>query len=217
MPVPDATPASQHAAGARTGKAAGLLTCRICEHLCTCADQKGSRCPQCGAALPLRDRSSLSRSAAYLLAAYILYIPANLLPVMHTETVFGAEDDTIMSGVVLLLATGSWPLALLVFFASVMVPLLKLFSVSLLLLGCWRKSRSHPLQRTQLFRVVEAVGRWSMLDVYVVTLLVALVQFQSLASVHPGAGALAFGAVVVLTMLAAQSFDPRLIWEPSNE
>jgi paraquat-inducible protein A len=131
---------------------------------------------------------------------------------MHTETVFGAQDDTIMSGVILLLTTGSWPLALLVFFASIVVPLLKLFSISYLLASSWRRSRWHPLPRTQLFRIIEAVGRWSMLDVYVVTLLVALVQFQTLASVHPGGGALAFGAVVVLTILAAKNFDSRLIW-----
>lgn len=119
-----------------------------------------------------------------------------------------------MSGVLVLLQTGSWPLALLVFFASIVVPLLKIFSITLLLLTCWRKSTWNPLPRTQLFRIVEAVGRWSMLDVYVVTVLVALVQFQSLASVQPGAGALAFASVVVLTMLSAQSFDSRLIWAP---
>ena len=196
----------------KTGAEAQLVTCDICETLCSTLDESASHCPCCHASLHLRHQDSLSKTAAYLIAAAILYIPANLLPVMHTETIFGAQDDTIMSGVLLLLETGSWPLALLVFFASIMVPLLKLFSISLLLITCWRKSAWNPLPRTQLFRVVEAVGRWSMLDIYVVTVLVALVQFQSLASVHPGAGALAFGSVVVLTMLSAQSFDSRLIW-----
>lgn len=210
MPELDSVPASTLVG--RNGADAGLVTCGICETLCSTVDDSATHCPCCDASLHLRRQDSLSKTAAYLIAAAILYIPANLLPVMHTETIFGAQDDTIMSGVLLLLETGSWPLALLVFFASIMVPLLKLFSITLLLITCWRKSPRNPLQRTQLFRIVEAVGRWSMLDVYVVTVLVALVQFQSLASVHPGAGALAFGAVVVLTMLSAQSFDSRLIW-----
>ncbi|WP_394780546.1 paraquat-inducible protein A [Undibacterium sp.] len=194
------------------GAASDLLTCDICETLCSTRDKSATHCPCCGASLHVRRSDSLSRAAAFLVAAAILYIPANLLPVMHTDTIFGAQDDTIMSGVLLLLETGSWPLALLVFFASIVVPLLKLLSITMLLVTSWRKSKWNPLQRTQLFRIVEAVGRWSMLDVYVVTVLVALVQFQSLASVHPGAGALAFGAVVVLTMLSAQNFDSRLIW-----
>ncbi|HTD02257.1 paraquat-inducible protein A [Undibacterium sp.] len=204
----------------KNGAAAGLVTCDICKTLCSTKGETARHCPCCSAALHLHEQGSLAKSAAYLIAAAILYVPANLLPVMHTETIFGAQDDTIMSGVVVLLESGSWPLALLVFFASIMVPLLKLFSITLLLLTCWKKSRSNPLPRTQLFRIVEAVGRWSMLDVYVVTVLVALVQFQSLASVSPGGGALAFASVVVLTMLSAQSFDSRLIWaaiESSHE
>ncbi|MFZ6732074.1 paraquat-inducible protein A [Undibacterium sp. Ji42W] len=196
----------------QTGAAAGLITCDICETLCCSNDDAATHCPVCGASLHLRDKDSLVKSLAYLVAAMILYIPANLLPVMQTNTIFGTQNDTIMSGVLVLLYTGSWPLALLVFFASIVVPLLKLFSISLLLYTCWKKSAWNPLQRTQLFRMIEAVGRWSMLDIYVVTVLVALVQFQSLAAIHPGGGALAFGAVVVLTMLSAQSFDSRLIW-----
>ena len=195
-----------------TGASAGLVTCQICETLCH-FHANNVHCPVCGAHLHVRNANSFSKSVAYLIAAYILYIPANLLPVMHTETIFGPEDDTIMSGVVLLFATGSWPLGLLVFFASVMVPLLKLLSMSFLLFTSWRGATSHALQRTQLFRIVETVGRWSMLDIYVVTVLVALVQFQSLASVFPGEGAFAFAAVVVLTMLSALNFDSRLIWD----
>jgi len=196
----------------QTGASAGLMTCHICETLGQ-IHANDAHCQVCGAHLHIRNKAAFSQSVAYLIAAYILYIPANLLPVMHTETIFGSEDDTIMSGVVLLFATGSWPLGLLVFFASVMVPLLKLFSMSFLLFTSWRGTTSHTLQRTQLFRIVETVGRWSMLDIYVVTVLVALVQFQSLASVYPGEGAFAFAAVVVLTMLSALNFDSRLIWD----
>ena len=202
---------------ARTGANCGLTTCTICENLCeVSAVVDGTSepiCQRCGGNLHLRKKNALNKSAAYLIAAYILYIPANLLPVMQTETIFGLQDDTIMSGVLLLMATGSWPLALLVFLASIVIPLLKLFSMSVLILASRRRSNKHQLQRAQLFRIIEIIGRWSMLDVYVVTVLVALVQFQNLASVSPGGGAFAFAAVVVLTLLSAQNFDSRSIWD----
>lgn len=201
----------------RTGSSCGLITCSICENLCEIitADEGNPKavCQRCGGVLHLRKKNGLSKSAAYLVAAYILYIPANLLPVMQTESIFGTQDDTIMSGVLLLLATGSWPLALLVFLASIVIPLLKLFSMSVLIWSSVRKSNKHQLQRAQLFRTIEIIGRWSMLDVYVVTVLVALVQFQNLVSVSPGGGAFAFAAVVVLTLLSAQNFDSRSIWD----
>jgi paraquat-inducible protein A len=142
-----------------------------------------------------------------------LYIPANVLPVMRTHTFFSDQDDTIMSGVISLAHSGSWPVALLVFFASIVVPLLKLIALSEIVIAVARKSVRHPQQRSRLFRLVEFVGRWSMLDVFAMSLLVALVQIQSLATVHVRPAALAFAAVVVLTMLAAQSFDERLLWD----
>ena len=164
----------------------------------------------------LRHRRSLERALAYLLAGAILYVPANALPVMHTSSILGEEDDTIMSGVLVLLNTGSWPLALLVFFASIFVPVFKLVAIAMLVVTARRRSTWAPLQRTRLYRLVEFVGRWSMLDVYVITVLVSLVRFQGLATIVPGAGALAFASVVVLTMLAAQSFDPKLIWDATD-
>ena len=133
------------------------------------------------------------------------------------SSLLGSQSDTIISGVVYLWTSGSWPLAALVFFASVMVPLLKLLALSLLAVSVQRRSRWRPGERTRLFRMVEFVGRWSMLDIFVVTLLVALVNIQALAVITPGPGALAFGAVVVLTMFAALSFDPRLIWDALEE
>ena len=132
---------------------------------------------------------------------------------MHTHTFFSDDDDTIMSGVLSLIQDGSWPLALLVFVASIVVPLLKLLAMAWLLFSVVNKSRGQPLHRSKLFRLVEFIGRWSMLDVYAIALLVALVQIRSLATIHAGLGALAFCAVVVLTMLAAQSFDERLLWD----
>ena len=176
-------------------------------------DDRALACVQCGEPLRLRRHESLERALAYLLAGTILYIPANLLPVMHTSSILGEEDDTIMSGVMVLLNTGSWPLAVLVFFASVFVPVFKLVAIAMLVVTTHFDSTWAPLQRTKLYRIVEFVGRWSMLDVYVITVLVSLVRFQGLATIVPGAGALAFASVVVLTMLAAQSFDPKLMWD----
>lgn len=171
------------------------------------------RCRRCGTALHLRKPHSISRTWALLIAAYILYVPANLLPMMNTGSMFGSQSDTIMSGVVYLWHSGSWHLALVVFIASVLVPLAKMLSLTYLLISVQLGWKHRPLERTKLYRVLEFVGPWSMLDVYVVTILVALVQLKSLATILPGPAAAAFGGVVVLTMLAAMAFDPRLLWE----
>jgi paraquat-inducible protein A len=156
----------------------------------------------------------VTRTWALLLAAYILYIPANLMPIMDTDTFLSSRQDTILSGVVHLWKTGFWGISTIVFIASITIPLLKLISLTLLLISVQRRSTWRPEQRTRLYRLLELVGRWSMLDVYVVTLMAALVQIQSLAVVRAGPGAVAFGAVVVLTMFASINFDPRLIWDP---
>jgi paraquat-inducible protein A len=174
-------------------------------------------CPRCGGAVHERKPHSVAATAALLLSAAILYLPANLLPVMHMTTIFSEENDTIMSGVLTLIQEGEWPLALLVFIASIVVPLLKLIAMGWLLFVVARRSRGHIAQRSKLFRLVEFIGRWSMLDVYAISLLVALVQIRSLATIHVGLGALAFCAVVVLTMLAAQSFDERLLWDIESD
>ena len=171
-------------------------------------------CRRCGGELQLRRPGSLQRAAALLVAGYALYLPANLLPIMETRSLFGMQQDTIMSGVVYLWTSGSWILALIVFVASVAVPLLKLVSLTFLIVSVQRGWRAYALPRAHLYRLLELIGRWSMLDVYVVTILVALVQVQSLATIAPGSGVLAFAAVVVLSMLATMSFDPRLIWDP---
>ncbi|MDB5986207.1 MAG: Integral rane protein PqiA family [Nevskia sp.] len=196
-----------------TARRAGLLLCATCDLLSHRIARRGLRCPRCGEKIYLRKPRSLSRTLAYLIAAAILYIPANLLPIMHTETFLGSEDDTIMSGVIVLINTGSWPLALLVFFASIVVPMVKLLALSILVLSVRYNWKSHPRERSRLYRLIEFIGRWSMLDIYVVTLLVALVQLRALATIEPRGGAMAFGGVVVLTILASRSFDPRLMWD----
>jgi paraquat-inducible protein A len=160
-----------------------------------------------------RKTNSVARTWALLLTATILYVPANVFPVMTVTSLGRAQSDTILSGVIHLLHSGMWPLALLVFFASVVVPALKLAALSFLLVSVQRRSDWKPVRRTQLYRITEAVGRWSMVDIFVVTILVALVKLGAVASIEPGPGAVFFGAVVVTTIVAAESFDPRLIWD----
>lgn len=174
------------------------------------------RCRRCGAALHLRKPNSITRTWAYLIAAYLMYVPANVLPIMKTGSLFGSQSDTILSGVAYLWHSGSWHLALVVFIASVLVPLAKMFCLTFLVISVQRGWTERALERTNLYRVLEFVGPWSMLDVYVVTILVALVQLKSLATIQPGPAAAAFGAVVVLTMCAAMAFDPRLLWAPKE-
>ena len=201
-----------------TAASLGLLTCHACGLLSRpAAHAEHPCCPRCDADLHTRKPNSISRTWALLIAAVILYIPANTLPMMHTSSLFGSQSDTIMSGVVYFWTSGSWYLALVIFVASIMVPLLKMLALVVLLVSVQLRSRWQQDQRARLYRVVEAVGRWSMLDVYVVAMIVALVQLKGLATIQPGAGAIAFGAVVVLTMFAAMSFDPRLIWDPSEK
>jgi paraquat-inducible protein A len=196
---------------------AGLLRCRSCELLTWPANsQQAGRCPRCGAKLVWRSHQSIQRTWALIIAAAIFYIPANLLPVLTTNTPAGSESDTIMAGVVFLYTSGAWPLALMVLVASVMIPSGKIVALAYLLISVQRRSAKNNRQRTRLYRLVELIGRWSMLDVFVDTFVVALVQLSPLMSVAPGPGVVFFMAVVILTMLAAQSFDPRLIWDPET-
>jgi len=204
-----------------TAARAGLFVCHDCGLLSKpAAHVHEGRCPRCGAGLHFRKPGSIARTWAFVIAAVVLYIPANLLPVMDTSSLFGAQTDTILSGVVYLWTSGSWPLAVIVFIASIAVPMLKIIALIFLVLTAQLRWRWLPERRTRIYRLVELVGRWSMLDIYVITILVALVQFNALATIKAGPGAIAFGAVVVLTMFAAMSFDPRLIWdamEPDHE
>ncbi len=171
------------------------------------------RCPRCYAVVHRRKPGSISRTWALVLAGTILYVPANLYPIMTVISFGRGEPDTILSGVARLFEAGMWPLALLVFFASITVPVLKLAGLSFLLVSVQRRWRWRPRQRTLLYRVIDAIGRWSMIDIFMISILVALVKLGSIATVEPGIGATAFAAVVVVTMFAATAFDPRLIWD----
>lgn len=199
-----------------TARQAGLLTCPDCglmSRIPASADLTLA-CPRCGATLHTRKPDSLARTWALLIAAAILYLPANLLPMMETTSLFSTQSDTILSGVIFLWQNGSQGLAVIVFTASILVPMLKLIALSLLAASVQWQWRWRPSQRTRLYRLIEVIGRWSMLDVFVVGVLAAIVQMHAMASVVAGPGALAFTSVVVLTMIAAMTFDPRLIWDP---
>jgi paraquat-inducible protein A len=201
---------------ALTAAQAGLASCPSCFLVSALGDQETGVCPRCAATLYRRRPDSLGRTTAFLLAAAVLFVPANLLPVMTTTTLLGERSDTIASGALALWTSGSWPLALLVFVASVLIPGLKIAGMALLVASSWRRSPRGRRARARLYRVIEAVGRWSMLDVFVLALLAAVVRTNVL-SVTIDAGAVAFGGVVVATMLSSRSFDPRLIWESKEE
>ena len=191
----------------------GLFLCDVCEQLNRVTPGENPGCARCGAQLHGRIPDSITTTWAYLAAATVLYVPANMLPVMHTGTIFNQQTDTIMSGIVHLWTTGSWGLAVIVFIASIVVPFAKLVSLGYLSWAARRGSTVNPMRRARLFRATHYIGRWSMVDIYVGATLVALVHLGPFASITPGPGAIAFGLVVVLTMLASASFDPRLTWD----
>jgi len=205
--------------GPMTGKTLGLVVCECCGLLSKPVDiEAPGKCPRCGEVLALRRHDALQRTWALIIAAAICFIPANVFPVMVSKLLVGVpEDDTIISGVVLLYKTGSWHLAAIVLIASIVIPMAKIAALAYLLISVQRRSLKGQQERLRLYRLVEFVGRWSMLDVFVVTFTVALIQLQPLMSIKPGAGVLFFAAVVILTMIAAEQFDPRLIWDSNNK
>ncbi|AOB31823.1 paraquat-inducible protein A [Bordetella sp. H567] len=203
-----------HIPQARPGEA--LTGCHVCgqvQALPVAHSESVHHCVRCDSALHLRKPDHLARTWALLVAAAILYIPANILPVMNIDSIFGDSGHTILGGVIELWQTGSWDIAMIVFVASVMVPLTKLLALAVLAWHVQRGSVDNLRQRTRLYGMVEFIGQWSMLDVFVVILLAALARFHGLMTISAGAGAGAFGMVVILTMLAAMSFDPRRGWD----
>ncbi|EWC39019.1 paraquat-inducible protein A [Pseudomonas stutzeri] len=193
---------------------AGLMVCHECHQLNrTGVDDGHQRCSRCGARVHMRRPNSIARTWALLITAALLYLPANLLPIMTVRMLGSGTPDTIMSGVVTLAKHGMLPIAAVVFIASILVPTFKLVGIAMLLFSVQRHHPMSPRQRLLVFRFIEWIGRWSMLDIFVIAILVAIVNFGSLASVEAGFGAVAFAGVVILTMLAAITFDPRLIWD----
>lgn len=193
-----------------------LCLCHSCGLACDMTHEP-HECERCDAPLHRRKTNSITRTWAYLLTSLVFYIPANLLPVMNTKMVGNGADSTIMSGVLEFWEAGAWDIALIIFIASIAVPGIKFVALTLLLVTVQRNSLWARRERSKMYRFVEVIGYWSMLDVIVVALVAALVKFQALADIEPRPGILFFGLVVVFTMLAAMSFDPRLIWNESRE
>jgi len=174
-------------------------------------------CPRCGAGLHSRKPDSLSKSWAYLIAASILYIPANIYPIMTVISFGQGHPDTIISGIFNLYNSGQIPIAILVFVASILVPIVKILVLTYLLITVQWRLKDNKRARTILYRVTETIGRWSMIDVFMISILITLVQLDAVATINAGPGAIAFAAVVILTMAAAMSFDPRLIWDHAKK
>lgn len=191
------------------------LTCEACGLLLD-ADRERSRCPRCSARLHHRKPASLRRTLSLVIAGFLLYLPANLLPVLSIERFGRDEPSTILGGVRELVAADLWPLAAVVFTASILVPLIKLCGLSLMLVLTRLRSSRWLLGRTHLYRVIEFIGRWSSIDLFMISILATLVQFGTLTRVRPEAGAVAFAAVVIVTMLASRCFDPRLMWDAAD-
>ena len=193
---------------------AGILICAECHELNKQdPDSDEQVCTRCGAWVHARRPNSLTRTWALLITAAILYIPANLLPIMTINSLGQGDPSTIMAGVIQLVQHGMFPIAAVVFIASILVPTFKLVGIGLLLFSVQRHQPLSAQQRIVRFRFIEFIGRWSMLDIFVIAILVAVVNFGRLASVEANLGAAAFASVVILTMFAAVTFDPRLIWD----
>ena len=193
-----------------TAASRNLVSCHLCLKL---LNSSMHHCPRCGRTLHLRKVNSLQRTLALLITASLLYIPANLLPIMETNQFGQSVENTILGGVVLLIESGSIPIALVIFFASVVIPLGKLLLMFYL---CWSIYYGPPevlRQRTILYRATTFIGKWSMIDVFVVGILVAMLQVSNLLEIRPGVAAIAFAGVVVMSMLAVESFDPRIMWD----
>jgi paraquat-inducible protein A len=191
-----------------------VTLCHVCGYVCP---DDTDVCPRCESAVHVRKPNSMARTWAFLIAGLIFYIPANTLPVMFTTLLGSASENTIMSGVIEFAESGSWDIAILIFIASVLVPCIKFVVLGMLLVTCQRRSQWAMRERSRLYRFIELIGYWSMLDVLVVALVAALVQFRGLSTIEPRLGILFFGLVVVMTMFAAMSFDPRLIWDAEVE
>jgi paraquat-inducible protein A len=194
------------------GRGGDTIGCTVCD-LIVPAEDAGRHCPRCGATLQLRKPHSIERTAALVMAGYMLYIPANTLPVLTTVRFGREEHNTILSGVLELIQNDLWPLAVIVFTASIILPLVKLLGLTWMLLETRRGSSHFLVGRTRFYRLIDAIGRWSNIDVFAVAMLVAILQFGALTAVHAGNGLIAFAAVVIITMIATMVFDTRLMWD----
>lgn len=190
-----------------------IAGCHICGLAVKMNHQSHVECPRCGSAVHFRKPDSVNRAWAFLIAAFIMYIPANTEPMMRTTSLGSESADTIMSGVIYFLSHGDWHLAVVIFAASVMLPLLKIIAIGYILISIQRGSTRRKMEKTSLYRIAEILGKWSMLDIFVVGLMVMLVQLGNLTTIDPGPACIAFALVVILTMFAEEALDPKLIWD----
>lgn len=207
---------SRHSPLMRRAMSLGIAQCPHCHrllHMKPMAQAQRALCPRCGGTVSFRKPESLARTWAWVITAAVLLVPANMLPVMTVISMGKGQPDTIMSGVIHLMDAGMYPIAAVVFIASIFVPFMKLVGIVLLLLVVHWRLQLSPRQCTVMYRWIEFIGRWSMLDLFMISILVTLVDLGAIASVTAGAGATAFAGVVVTTMIAASCFDTRLIWD----
>ncbi|NOR81364.1 MAG: paraquat-inducible membrane protein A [Methyloprofundus sp.] len=195
----------------------GYLCCRVCHKILSQNTQKEKQCPRCHTKVYARIPNSIAQSWALLISSFILYIPANVLPIMTLNKAGMIRTDTILSGIINLVNIGMFPIALIVFIASILVPLLKMLGLALILLAVQFRWQRNVRLRTNMYRMIEFAGRWSMLDIFVISILLGIVKFNKVASVDIEPAALIFEVVVLLTMFAALRFDSRLIWDDINE
>jgi paraquat-inducible protein A len=192
------------------GAAKGLAACHVCEKV---SPVSLGHCPRCGSSIYLRKPDSLNRTIALVIAAAIMYIPANILPIMSVRELGILTESTILKGLIQFWTAGSYPIAIVIFTASIMIPILKIFSLLWLCAAAKGLVPHSSKVLGRVYWVTELLGRWSMVDIFVVAILVTMVQLGNYMRITPGPGALAFAGVVILTMFAAMSFDPKLLWD----
>jgi paraquat-inducible protein A len=197
---------------AALGQGSKTIACTVCDLIATGAEE-GTSCPRCAATLYMRKPDALRRTTALVIAGFLLYVPANVIPVLTTVRLGRADENTIMSGVLELIENDLWPLAIIVFSASIILPLLKLCGLTWMLLATHMRWRVGLVGRTRFYRMIDVVGRWSNIDVFAVSVLIAALRFGALTEVYAGAGLVAFASVVIITMLATSAFDTRLMWD----
>jgi paraquat-inducible protein A len=195
----------------------GCHACRQVNRMGRLEPGAHAHCQRCGASLHFRKPNSVARTGALVAAAAILYVPANILPVMTVISFGKGEPDTILSGIKQLIQAELWPLAALVFCASIGVPMLKLVGLGLLVLTTKMGSNWRLRDRTQLYRIIEGIGRWSMIDIFMISILVGLVKLGEVATIEPGVGAISFAGVVIITMIASGLFDPKMMWDSAEQ
>lgn len=198
-------------------KSRGLAGCHTCGLVVKLENKQHAICPRCGSGVHYRKHNSIARAWALLISAFIMYIPANTEPILFTTSLGQTNSDTIMSGVMYFLSQGDWPLALVIFSASVLIPLLKMIAISYILIMIQLGATGRKIENTRLYMLAELMGKWSMVDVFVIALLAALVQLGALTTIEPGPAGMAFAGMVILTMFAAMSFDPKLIWDQEGK